>query len=307
MTSCIQAYKYSYNLIVILIIFLGANLFAIDAFAQEDTRIDYLKRKLTYNYYNKDQGMWWINTMTYNPENETFRFKTVSSKNPGRIIGKKYTERVFKLEDLNPYHVTVEPIKENHGYLVTGEMIRIETIKHKNSIQKLINTQPATPQSYIHFVIPDYLKDSSNAITDSLQNLFTELIFEKTTILTQADPEQNKEAIFSTLLGEFEAGESKRFAEPHSDYVISFEEYLNRKRVKAGFIGFDKEAGYFYELDVFEDGKVIESHFRIDSTSQVLTLKGISHPERTIVFENKSKVVYHFGPEEIIYRPSRSF
>jgi hypothetical protein len=273
----------------------------------DDPRVDYLKRKLTYNYYNKSQSMWWINSLTYNPQNETFRFKTVSAKNPAKIVGKKYTERIFKLEDLNPYHVTIEPIEESHGYLVKGEMIRLETVKHEKSISKLINTASATPQSYIHFVMPDYLSDSAYSLTDSLKLIFEQLILEKTLLKRQDDPEQNKKIIFNTLLGEFEAGDSKRFAEPHSDYVIAFEEYLERERIKAGFIGYDQEGDYFYELDVYENGKLVESRFKVDQQSEQLILRGISHPERTIVFENKSKVVYHYGEEEIVYRPSRSF
>ena len=277
------------------------------ATAQQSTRIEYLKRKLTYNYYNQDQGMWWINSLSYNPEEETFRFKTISAKNPAKIVGKKYTERVFRLKDLNPYHVTIEPIEESHGYLVKGEMIRIETVKHKPLIQKIINTESATPQSYIHFVLPKYLQDSAYALTDSLKLIFEELIMEKTIVYRQESQEENRKAIFESIIGEFEAEDSKRFAEKHSDFVIAFEEYSDRQRNKAGFFGYDQEGDYFYELDVFENGKLIESQFKIDADQKVLTLKGISHPERTIIFENKSKVVYHYGDTEIIYRPTRSF
>jgi hypothetical protein len=292
------------NLLLTFLILVG---FLAQAQKENDTRIDYIKRKLTYNYYNNVQGMWWINTMTYNPENKVFRFKTISAKNPAKIVGKKYTERIFKLEDLNPYRITIEPIEESHGYLVKGEMVRIETVKHQNLVKKLINTSSATPQSYINFVIPDYLKDSSNSVVDSLKMFFEEMIFEETALLRSDEMEQNKEAIFSALLGEFEAGDSRRFAESHSDYVISFEEYKDRKRVKAGFFGFDVEAGYFYELDVFENGKLVESRFEVDESSDTLTLVGMSHPERSIVFENKSKVVYHYGDQEIVYLPARSY
>ena len=275
--------------------------------SSDDPRVGYLERKLTFNYYNADQGMWWINTFTYQEESGTFRFKSVSAKNPAKLMGKKYTERIFSLSDLNPYLIRVTPIEENHGYLVKGDLLRIEAVKHQDLIKKSINMVPATAQSYIHFVLPDYLNDSTISLSDSLRTTFESLIVEATTIYRQEEPLENKALIFKTLIGEFEVGNVKRFAEKHSDYVISFEEYQDRSRVKAGFFGYDMEKDIFYELDVYEKGQLMESHFKVDPDREILTLVGISHPERRIVFENKSKVVYYFGEQLMAYRPSRSY
>ncbi|MFT6135796.1 MAG: hypothetical protein ACJAZM_002297 [Cyclobacteriaceae bacterium] len=292
-----------------IILLFALSFIIIEGMAQSpsDTKVDYLKRKLTFNYTNPDQGVWWVNTLRFDEESNEFRFKTVSAKNPAKILGRKHTERAFRLEDLNPYLITVEDIDENSGYLVEGKLLRIETVKHKDLVRKFINTSSATPQSYIHFVIPAYLSDSSNAIADSLKTAFKELILEATSIYRSDDDQVNRVNILSALTGDFSSKDVKRFTSPHSDYVISFEEYQDRKRVKAGFIGHDSENSIYYELDIYESGKLMESHFRIDTTQKILTLQGISHPERSIVFENKSKIVYHYGDIEVIYRPARSF
>ena len=302
-----------YRLILFLsfvIIYLGLSIggdLAAQPFDKNDTRIKYLERKLTFNYYNASQGMWWINTFKYNPDDGTFKFKSISAENPGKILGKKYTDRIFALADLNPYLITISRIQEDQGYLVKGDLLRIETIKHQNLVRKYINTASATPQSYIHFVIPDYLMDSTVSLTDSIKVAFESLILNATALSRLETSEGNAQLILETMLGEFAVGDTKRFVERMDAYKLSFEEYLDRNKIRSGFFGYNPQEDTYYEIVIDDEGDKQETRYRVDTSETKLAIVGIEEPDKKYVFENKSKILYYEGGIEVEYRPSRSF
>lgn len=297
----------SFHRILSLYILVLAPFYVKSQFSKDDTRIKYLERKLTYNYYNTSDGMWWVNTFKYYPEFDMCKFKSVSAENPGQILGKKYTERIFSFSDLNPYLITISSIEDNQGYLVKGDLIRIEAVKHQKLIKKNINTVSATPQSYIHFVIPEYLKDSSQSITDTLVMHFESLILESTGLKRSASYDQDAQVILDALTGEFEIGNVKRFAEKKETNIITYEDYEKRVKIKSGVFRYDPSENLYYNT-VYENGELLEEVvFSVDESTDTLVLKGVHSEETKIIFENKSKIIYKVGALEIEYRPSRSF
>ncbi len=283
------------------------------AFAQMDTakyfqQIEELEKKLSYTYYNRDQRTWYINRFSYDGEMQMIRFKSTSSKKPMLVIGKKYTERHFKLEDLNPYKITKEPVNENQGLIVRGQLIRLETVKHEKLIGKTINGEPATAQSYIHFSIPQYLEDSIPGYSEGILASLQEIVQFATNIRNFYDPEKNENMIFDLLLGEHVSGNKKRFTERQTEYLLSFEEYEDRRKMRTGFIGHDPIIDRYYEMLIEATGEMTVNYYRVDMTSPNLVLKSIDEGNsRQIVFVNRSLYQYKDNGVLTEYRPSGSF
>ena len=225
--------------------------------------IEKLERKLTYTYFNVDEHIWWINTFTYDKESQVARFKSTSTKNPQKLLGKKYTERSIRFENLNPYHIVVEPVEENLGFLVKGSYVEMETVKHKTLIVKTINGVPGTPQSYIYFPVPKYLQDSVSTFTDTLVATLQRVSQFASNLHNKGDKDKNEEVIFETLLGEHVSGDLKRFTEQHSEHVISFEEYVDRHKIRDGFIGHDPTKDKYYEILIEENGEMVTHWYEV--------------------------------------------
>jgi hypothetical protein len=272
--------------------------------------MEYLERKLTYTYYNVDQQMWWVNTFKYNADNGTVRFKSISSDNPAKLLGKKYTERVFRFSDLNPYKVTVQKIEENQGMIVKGSLIRIETVKHEKLVGKTINNRPASAQSYIHFSIPTYLEDSLSEYTETLLTTIQDLISYSTDLHNLEDDSENRSLLFEILEGEhvYLEGEAqvKRFTELQGPQLLKYEEYKDRHLVATGEFGFDTERDMVYEKFNPENGEQSVFYYQIMDVNQPLTFVDEEN-NRRIELINKSLFQYQFEGEILEYRPSRSF
>ncbi len=269
--------------------------------------MDFLDRKLDYTYYSSSEKEWYVNTFT--PQDDgTIRFRSVAARNPRQITGKEYRERVFKLSDLNPYHIVIEKVKEDHGMLVRGAVIELETVKHKKSIVKNMNGRRATPQSVLLIAIPSFMEDSSSSISQEIADSFQRLIFEATNLKNQFDRDKNEDAIFETLIGEHVSGEIKRFTKRHSQHVLSFEEYVNREKIRDGFIGHDPTKDQYYEILIEENGEMTTHFYNVDLESEELVLKGLGDRESiNIELVNKSLFQYNENGTISEYRPSRSF
>ena len=297
--------KYFANLLFVVI-------FLSDAFAQEGDaafrkKIDWLEKKLSFTYYNVDQAMWWINTFTYNEESGICKYRSISSKNPAKLVGKKYTERTFRFGDLNPYLITVAPVNENQGMIVKGKLIRLETIKHEALIGKTINGVAGTSQSYIHFSIPKYLEDSVASLTDSIALVLKTLAMSATDLTRSDNEAKNRQAIFEAMTGEFSVGEIKRFAESRREGLIFFEEYKNRVKVAEGYFGFDPVRMQYYQVVIGESGQMTYDFYTLDNTVSGLVLISMANPSNKIRLENRSLFVYEINGQAKEYRPSRSF
>ncbi len=267
-----------------------------------------LEKLLTYNYYNPVQDEWYINSFYFDEQSQRVHFKTISTKNPGLVTGKTYHERVFLFSDLNPYHIMIDDIKEDHGMLVKGKSLELETVKHNKSIAKVINGRKGLSQTFLLIPIPKYRMDSTPNFADDLAEKFRTIIQSETDLKNEKDPSKNKAVIFETLIGEHSFGDAKRFTEKRSDYELEYEEYRDRKRVKHGVIGYEPKEDQYYEAILHDDGSISKYFYEIDATVEKLLLVGKNEREGVnIEFINKSLFQIIDKGSITEYRPSRSF
>lgn len=130
--------------------------------------IEWLENKLTYNYYNTDDQEWWINRFAYNQENQTITIKNIASPQLQSISDKTYLQLHFKLEDLNPYTISIEKTVTNAGRLVIGKTIRVGAYHHDKAITKTRNGQIASHISFLYLAIPQYFEDSVSTYTENI-------------------------------------------------------------------------------------------------------------------------------------------
>ncbi len=271
-------------------------------------KIETLEKKLTYSYFNPDQKTWYYNRFDFDRDEQIVRFKSTSSKNPIKILGKKYTERIFSFEDLNPYNISLEQVDENRGLIVKGTLVRVETVKHEKLISKTINGEKGTPQSYIHFSIPKYMEDTSAGFSEGIHAILTEAVQFATNLRNKYDIDKNENLIFESLLGEHVAGNTKRFTQRHSRHLLQFEEYVNRQKIRDGLIGHDPVKGRYYEILIEENGEMMTSYYRVDMDSPDLVLVEVGEgSDNRIELVNKSMFQYRKDGKVVEYRPSGSF
>lgn len=294
-------------LTIVLCLFIFASQAQEESSEYED-KIERLEMLLSYSYANPEQKTWYINRFDYDKEEQVVRFKSASSKNPLKVLGKRYTERIFRFQDLNPYNITRETIDENRGLIVKGDLIRLETVKHEKLIGKTINGSKGTPQSYIHFSIPQYISDTSSSFSEEVEGLLRDLIEYSTNLQNSFDVDQNEKSVFETLVGEHVSGNTKRFTEQQSEHLLSFEEYVERKKVLEGLFGYDPVKGRYYEVLIGTTGEMNTKYYRIDMEDPGLVLNGIGdNAEDKIELVNKSLIKYTSSGRILEYRPSGSF
>ncbi len=283
------------NILFILLLFAikaNAQIKLIDS-AEFKQSIFFLERKLNYDYFSSDQKMWWINKLNYDSKNNKITIKNISTKSPGKILGKKYIVNSVSLSDLNPYNIQHTKTSETDGRFIKGQLISLHTVKGKSLVQKEINGRLAGKTSFIYLSFPEFMNEGSQ-VTDSVFAAFQKIIVYSTTIYNQTDSSKNFNTIYDCLLGNHQYqdinGPVKRYGEKINDFAFAFEDYQDRKKIRDVFFGYDPKIQKFYEFSIEINGYQTLNYFTLMGGENLILQ---SEDENTkIWFANKSKTIY---------------
>ena len=121
--------------------------------------MDWLERKLTYNYFDPTNQQWWVNVIQ-KKENGAYTIKNIAAKHPEHVTEKIYHQRTFFMWDLNPKTVSVSEVPKDLGRFIKGKLVRLEGFKGENKILNTKDGRRGSSVSYIHISIPEFLEDS---------------------------------------------------------------------------------------------------------------------------------------------------
>lgn len=274
---------------------------ALVVFAQEqltdstqfDKDISFLKRKLNFTYYSEDQKLWWVNKFNYKPDIGQIQIKHISAKNHGKINGKTYNVNSVLLSDLNPFNITSTQNKKSSGRFAKGSKISLHTVKNQNLVQKEVNGQRLTPRSFIYLSLPSFLDDSLN-VSGAIITAFQNVIEKASSLYNQNDSLANFKIIFETLMSNHQYSDSAgviiRFSKKLTDYVIVFEDYQDRKKLRDVLFGYNPIKNTYYEILIEANGDQTIQYFTVEDSTKLAL---ISKDKQTrIWFANRSKVHY---------------
>lgn len=229
-----------------------------------EASLKWLKDNLTYNYYNPDQGKWWLNKLEYNTKAGTIHVQNASSVNPKKLREKSWIDRRVALSQLDPYSIAINPVLEYKGRIVKGSVLLIDVIHNEKKIKKAIDGKRATSESFLQFSIPNSLLDTARGFADSLKFHLIQAIEAQSLLFNQGSLEENKELIFQALRGEFIQGSITRTYTRTFENVISFEEKHGAKPIRKGYFGYDQSKNLFFET-IVADESLIVAYYRLNN------------------------------------------
>ncbi|MEP0367892.1 MAG: hypothetical protein ABJN36_18750 [Cyclobacteriaceae bacterium] len=254
--------------------------------------IEYLERKLNYTYHSDDQGLWWINKFSCDRETGEITIQNTSTKSLGKVFGKTYKTNTVLLRDLNPLNMTLNEREETAGRFARGHQINLYTVKSKPLVSKSENNMRLTPRSFIYISIPEFMDEQHN-VSDSVFTLLQKLVYDASGLENKENVDSNFDQIFDALLGdhqyELNGEKVSRFGEQYNEYIISFGDYQNRKKLQNVLFGFDPTNARYYEMIVKADGAQSITYYSVAPSKE---LKLVSEDGNAVIlFENRAKVI----------------
>lgn len=198
-----------------------------------DRTVEWLEDKLTYNYYNVEDGEWWVNRFTYNDGSETITVKNISAPQIQAVSEKTYLQLNFKLEDLNPYTILVQNTPKNNGRLVKGKTIRVGA--YDKAIHRSKNGKLSTNQSFLYFAIPDFFEDSVENYSQNIADKLSLAISLSTRVYAGSTAE-NLQILDKILTG--------RFVDSTATWLIS-QPFGNTYEIEVFDQNNDSQASYY--------------------------------------------------------------
>lgn len=232
--------------------------------SREEVSLKWLKKNLTFNYYNPDQGKWWLNKMEYNLKEGTIHLQNASAVNPKKLREKSWIDRRVNLSQLDSYSISINPVLENQGRIVKGTVLLIDVVHNEKKIRKALDGRNATPESFLQFSIPASVLDTARGFADSLKFHLIQAIETQSLLSNQEDVDENRKLIFQALRGEFIMGSVTRTYTPTFEQVIAFEEKLGAKPIRKGYFGYDESRNLFFET-IVEDGALSVEYYRLNN------------------------------------------
>ncbi len=165
--------------------------------------IQWLKDKLTYNYYNESDSEWWLNRFSYNTKSQTITIKNIASPRLESVSDKTYLQLNFRLEELNPFSIQIQKNTSNMGRLVKGKVIRVEA--YEKVIKRVKNGRLTTNQSFIYVSVPAFMEDSLEQFSQSIAHQLERAITLATKVHNKGT-EANIITLRKLLLGKFTDG-----------------------------------------------------------------------------------------------------
>lgn len=266
----------------------------------EEVSLKWLKDNLTYDYFNPDQGKWWLNKLEYNLKEGTIHVQNASSVNPKKLREKTWIDRRVALSQLDPYSIVINSVREHKGRVVKGRVLLIDVIHNEKKINKSIDGKRATSESFLQFSIPNSVLDTARGFADSLKFHLVRAIEAQSLLFNQENAEENKALIFQTLRGEFIQGSITRTYKRTFENVISFVEKNGAKPVRKGYFGYDQTKNLFFETVVSEQSLTV-AYYRLNNGHK-LALISTTDPAIRIDLVSLLHFEQSYGDAPIEYR-----
>ncbi len=250
---------------ITLLIFLIVSIVEVrgQADSLEEVSLFWMKENLTFDYFNPDQEKWWLNKMEYNLKEGTIHVQNASAVNPKKFREKSWIDRRVFLSHLDPYSISINPVREHKGRIVKGRVLIVDVIHNEKRINKAIDGRKATSESFLQFSIPSTVLDTARGFADSLKFHLTQAIEVQSLLANTGSREENIQLIFQVLRGEFIQGSVIRTYSSAFKQVIEFQEKSGAKSVRKGYFGYDQSRDLFFETTV-SDGELIVAYYRLN-------------------------------------------
>lgn len=208
--------------------------------------IDWIERKMTFNYYDPINEHWWINRIQVN-ENGTYTVKNIAAKHPSKVLGKKYHNRTFNFYDLNPNTVSIIDLPTGQGRFVKGKIVRAECFKDEKDISVKKDGKVGSKVGFIHISVPQELLDSTESYAAELKTRFAKAAFLDSRLYNTGNLEDNITAVFKSLRGNYssEDGTSNLKFDLIDIGLVRFELQKDNK-LFIGTMGFDVKKKSLY-------------------------------------------------------------
>ncbi len=260
-----------------LIFFLAISLSSVAQTAEQDSSgfeatMQWLERKLTYNYFDPTNQQWWVNVIQ-KKENGAYTIKNIAAKHPEHVTEKVYHQRTFYLWDLNPKTITVSEVPNNLGRFIQGNLVRLEGFKGENKIATMKDGRVGSKVSYIHISIPKFLEDSLQGYAIEVKEKLSAALYLNARLFNTNDLEKNVKATFDTFRGNYLSEDSTTYLdfEVVGDRLARFK-IRDESQTRVGTIGYDEDIERVYYFLASTDDHFI-SLFEFDSMARNIVLK----------------------------------
>lgn len=241
---------------------------------------DWLERKLSSTYYNPDDHEWWINDFTYNPKTKVVLIKNTATDRLGKPGGKTYLQRSFRLDDMNAFTISTEPIDKNAGRMVVGSSIRLGVYKHARKVDQSKNGLAASPQSSVYFSVPKSADDSVKGFSQQIADQLKKAVL----LSTRLYPATTPPAQLIMLMEDHFVSETRKWETSRIfENTLEIDEWMGETRTRKLLLRFDGSRVFLTRI--LPTGTSQEVELRVDS-SEV----GFSGSGFRLTFENKNEL-----------------
>lgn len=234
--------------------------------------MQWLERKLTYNYYDPTNEKWWVNVI-HVKENGAYTIKNIAVKHPKNVTKKTYHQRTFFMWDLNPRTVTISDVPSDLGRFVKGKLIRLEGFKGEKKVGTKKNGRRGSRVSYIHISIPAFLEDSVQEYSMKVKEKLAAAISLNARLFKTSNKEDNINATFNTFKGSYVSEDSTSYMnfEKIAAMLVRFTIREN-SRIQVGTIGYEEERNSIFYFRASSEGYLIRQ-LKFDEKTRNLILK----------------------------------
>jgi len=215
-----------------------------------EVSLAWLAEHLDYQYYNEDQGKWWINRFDYSPEKSSVRIQNASANHPRDAGSKQWIHRKLALSQLDPRSVTVDEVLKHRGRIVKGKVLVVYTVGKDRIINKSIDGVVASSESFLQFAIPEKVLENQGYFADSLRYHLQSAIFASASLEVSGWKTSDTKLVFEALKGEFQCPDFERHYLTLYPSTMEFEDYQGESLIRKGFLGYRAGKQQFFEWTV---------------------------------------------------------
>ncbi len=267
---------------------------------------EWLEQKLTYNYYNIDDGEWWTNRFDFDPLTQKVTIRNISSENLGAIQDRTHMQRVFSFSDLNAYNIYVEESNSNSGRLVKGKTVRVGTYQQAKSISQIKNGAVPSTASFLYLSIPKAYEDSVSNYTASIIEKFEKATLLATKVYPTGSFDGDASQMINILADDRFATKDKKvlYITKIFDDALELEFYDEKEQlIRKSFLKInpDSQSVKWIGIEGLEPVSVVDLAFGNDYTFELTGEKS------QVLFENKHEIHFSQNGNEMIFIRDDSF
>jgi len=256
--------------------------------------VDWLNRKLEYIYYDEVSQKWWLNRFYVNKEKEV-TIKNTHTSHPRSVSIKEKTfhTRGFKIQNINPYQISLRKIERNQGRIVKGTLLELKTVDNRKDIHQKINERTGTDVSFVQISLPSFMTDSIPNFAESVQAKLKEAIIAVTKVYASGSLEENKNKIFEIMVGSYENDNGEEMQGTKKfDNVISL-----GGGTSENYFVFTPADKFFYLTSLSSEGVTFKKYQLIQD--EKIVLQNIESTEDLITFETLNSFTFN---NQLYYR-----